>query len=211
MKHLKKLESVQGYPTRGFPIEVTIVDFSMGSDGVTALYINSDLHKYGDEYHNDIGSWIRGFIDGLKWSGINVVEEIIRSKSEYWCQQTSEYGCPPPNQLEDIYKDGQMNELFRSLRFEDESDVYEILYYLENNKYDNLEFSESKGSTKQNIKTFTFIADKDIIRIEMESWLKFTTPGSSEYNLYVNSKKFKCSQKSCKLLYNRAKEAYNKI
>ena len=44
-----------------------IVDFTGDGDGVTALYINGELHFHGDEYHDDILGKIKGFIQGLEF------------------------------------------------------------------------------------------------------------------------------------------------
>jgi len=35
-------------------INVTTVDFCGNGDGITAIYLNGKLHKYGDYYHNKI-------------------------------------------------------------------------------------------------------------------------------------------------------------
>ena len=108
MKHIKLFELVDGYPTKGFLVEVREVYFSDGSDPVYGLYINGDLHKYGDNYHDDMDTWIKGFCDGLKWAGINLDYKILYCNDPHWVYQLVEMGGTPPNQLETL--DGKLSD-----------------------------------------------------------------------------------------------------
>lgn len=45
-------------------------DKNGGSDGFHALYIDGKLIVYGDDYHNKIQDYIRGFIDGIEFTGM---------------------------------------------------------------------------------------------------------------------------------------------
>lgn len=51
MKYLKTFEA------KGTHI-ITEVDFTGGGDGVHAIYIDGNLHKYGDYYHDKIEEWV---------------------------------------------------------------------------------------------------------------------------------------------------------
>ena len=96
MKHLKTFEA------KGTHI-FTVVKFESG-ESVTALYIDDNLFKYGDYYHNKIDNWINGFIDGVRWSGVNIEER------EYYCDDPElneticEYGGSPPKILSSFIK-----------------------------------------------------------------------------------------------------------
>jgi hypothetical protein len=49
---------------------IDIVYINPEGDGVTAVYIDGDLHTYGDYYHDKIDDWVRGFIDGLRYASV---------------------------------------------------------------------------------------------------------------------------------------------
>lgn len=55
-------------------IKLDIVSFE-GGEGVTALYVNKELYKYGDYYHDKISYIIDGIIEGLKLAN---VEHIVK-------------------------------------------------------------------------------------------------------------------------------------
>ena len=56
-------------------IEIDIVSINPEGDGVTALYIDGDLHTHGNEYHDKIDVWISGFLDGLKYAEVDFLKE----------------------------------------------------------------------------------------------------------------------------------------
>jgi hypothetical protein len=87
-------------------MKLITVDFSGGGEGITALYIDGVLYKYGDYYHDKISDWIRGFIEGVKY-GCNeeVEEELIGLDPENpWLEETWELAGLPPKKFEDLYK-----------------------------------------------------------------------------------------------------------
>ncbi len=89
-------------------IKATIVDFSGGGDGITALYLDGVLHTYGDYYHNKIDDTIGGFLDGVKYvlGDDNVIEVSISLHDEHpLIKDTWDNGNPPPDNLSDINED----------------------------------------------------------------------------------------------------------
>jgi hypothetical protein len=82
--------------------ELTTVDFTNGGDGVHALYINGQMFKYGDDYHDKIEIWIKAFIEGIKWSGVDVIEDTIECKDEEMCNSISGDGDFPPKNIVDV-------------------------------------------------------------------------------------------------------------
>ena len=56
-------------------MKIQIVHINPEGDGATALYVDDELHTHGDYYHNKIGDWISGFLDGLEFA-----------RNEGWCQ-----------------------------------------------------------------------------------------------------------------------------
>ena len=77
MKYLKLFESQNN------KVIVTVVDFTGGGDGVTAVYIDGYLEFYGDEYHDDISSKVDGFILGLEWIKKNYIYPLVVEREEY--------------------------------------------------------------------------------------------------------------------------------
>lgn len=51
---------------------ITIITFWPDGDWVKAIFIDGELFRYGDEYHDKISTYIDGFIDGFKASKIPV-------------------------------------------------------------------------------------------------------------------------------------------
>ncbi len=80
----------------------TTVDFTGGSDGVYALYIDGKLFKYGDYYHDKIEIWIKSFIEGVKWTGALVEEENITCTDKEMIEDISEIANIPPHNLSDV-------------------------------------------------------------------------------------------------------------
>lgn len=85
-------------------MEVVTVDFRGGGDGVLALYVGGNLYKYGDEYHDKIEDYIRGFVDGLKFIlGIAMTyEKITLHQYHPLIDKVCSEGYSPPEKLIDI-------------------------------------------------------------------------------------------------------------
>ncbi len=218
MKHLKLFED------NSLPVKMTKVDFTGGDDGGIALYINDILVKDGDYYHDKIDTYIKGFVDGARWCGLNVIFETVYCTNEEWIEEVSQLGNPAPKNLSDIYKSPkaqQTNELFgingvlRSIKYEDELEGKEIKILLTTNQISDLQYSDRKEG-KKFIKSYTFKIDShksgieyDTIKIEMLNWLHpVVTPGGTDYLLYHNDKLLKCSLPLCKHIWNKAHQLY---
>lgn len=218
MKHIKKFEGNLTHQAMIVNAKMTKVDFTGGDDGIYALYIDGELEKYGDYYHHKIENWIEGFIDGVKWSGVNVIYNEIDC-DEGWIRRTSEYGQNPPKLLEDAllppsgeftgYFAEETNELFgientiRSLRNQDELEAIEAYEFLLSKKYSNLESIEKKGKNQETTKTFTFKVREDVIKSEMKNFLlPIRTPGMTDYEIYINDKVLECSRKIARDIWN---------
>jgi len=96
MKHLKK------YNENKSSYRLTIVDFTGGGDGVTALYVNGELEKYGDYYHDKIDEWIEGFEAGVKMTGAFVEVEKEECKDADMIEAISELADTPPQSIHDV-------------------------------------------------------------------------------------------------------------
>lgn len=97
MKHLRKY-----YENKSIDYRLTIVDFTGGGDGVTALYVNGDLQKYGDYYHDKIDNWIEGFEAGIKFTGAYLEVEKEECKDSEMIESISEMGNIPPQSIHDV-------------------------------------------------------------------------------------------------------------
>ena len=66
-------------------MKATIVNFvaESGGDYYQALYLDGKLVMEGDEYHDNIGSKVEGYLEGLKASGTEI-EEVYGRHSEKW-------------------------------------------------------------------------------------------------------------------------------
>jgi|GEM_PF-3251863 len=69
--------------------EITVVKIHPEGDGVVGLYIDGELYYNGDEYHDNIRTWVLGFLDGLdyakmyyKSSTLYVTEETCPDEME---------------------------------------------------------------------------------------------------------------------------------
>ena len=51
-------------------INSVIVDFNPFSDDFKDLYIDGELYKHGDDYHDDIHVYINAFLDGIEYTGV---------------------------------------------------------------------------------------------------------------------------------------------
>lgn len=86
-------------------IDITVVDFSGGGDGITAMYINGLLNQYGDYYHNKIDETIGGFIEGTKYclGEDNVIVNKINLHEDHpLVYSTWELAESPPSDIADI-------------------------------------------------------------------------------------------------------------
>ena len=93
MKHLSKFNE-------NAHMSITWVDFSGGGDGVYAIYIDNKLHKYGDDYHNQIQDWYIGFKDGLEYGNVSFTENKIKLPSDNeWIERVSELADSPPDNI----------------------------------------------------------------------------------------------------------------
>jgi len=97
MKHLRKYNESSSTTYR-----LTVVDFTNGGDGVTALYVNGQLEKYGDYYHDKIDEWIKGFEAGIKMTGAYVEVEKEVCKDESLCFDISDMAEMPPQSIHDV-------------------------------------------------------------------------------------------------------------
>ena len=81
-------------------MEIDVVHINPEGDGVTALYVDGALYKYGDYYHDKIDFWVEGFIDG-----VCQVKRVFQVK--YWelpgvsklSKKVCEVGHSPPELL----------------------------------------------------------------------------------------------------------------
>lgn len=86
-------------------INLTTVNFCGNGDGITAIYIDGDLFKYGDYYHDKIDEYITGFVDGLKYiNGEDVINlNFIKLHDNHpLVYSTWELAEEPPKKLENI-------------------------------------------------------------------------------------------------------------
>lgn len=83
-------------------MKFTIVTFTGDEETVQALYIDGELHEYGDWYHNKIDVKISSFIDGVRYTGALVEEEKIQCNDRELIEETTELGNQPPHLLADI-------------------------------------------------------------------------------------------------------------
>ena len=95
MKYLKTFEA------KGTHI-ITKVDFTGGGDGVHAIYIGGNLHKYGDYYHDKIEEWMEGFVGGLEWCGLEIRVDKVECIDEEMISDVSEMSNIPPKNLSAI-------------------------------------------------------------------------------------------------------------
>ena len=49
-------------------MKIKIIEFGPETDSVIALYIDGELFEWGDWYHDKIGTWIDGFLAGLRFT-----------------------------------------------------------------------------------------------------------------------------------------------
>lgn len=82
---------------------IKIVDFEY-SESVTALYISDKLYKYGDYYHDKIKDFIKGFLMGITYAGIDFeLSNITIKEDNPWSAELVDLGGSPPEDFNDIY------------------------------------------------------------------------------------------------------------
>ncbi len=83
-------------------MKFTTVLFSGDEETVQALYIDGELHDYGDWYHDKIDVKISSFIDGVRFAGLDVDSEKINCTKKELIEEMTELGGSPPIKLSDI-------------------------------------------------------------------------------------------------------------
>lgn len=89
--------------------EVHIVNIHPEGDGMTALYLDGELFRTGDYYHDKIDDWIEGFIAGLEYGEVPVKQK--RSyvlESSRWIEDLL---CEPPSHIDD-YPPASLSETY---------------------------------------------------------------------------------------------------
>lgn len=74
----------------------TVAHLGWEGDGIMALYKQDDLHTEGDEYHNDISTWIEGFFAGLDEAGYSYSRQDIYVSDEHFEE------CNAPSGLDEL-------------------------------------------------------------------------------------------------------------
>lgn len=83
-------------------MKIVIVEFVGEYDDVHAVYINGELHKHGDYHHDKIKIWIKAFIEGIKYTGIDIEEETITCNNAAISEDICENNTTPPVHLNDL-------------------------------------------------------------------------------------------------------------
>ena len=78
----------------------TVVHLGWEGDGIMALYMQDNLHTEGDEYHNDISTWIEGFFAGLDEAGVSYSRQDLYVSDEHWDGDSAPSGL---DELRDMY------------------------------------------------------------------------------------------------------------
>jgi len=212
MKWVKSFENID--LGKGWPVEMVSVDFTGGDDGVYALYINDELHFYGDYYHDKIEIKIDSFVKGAKWAGKNIQYSKFSVEDRELIEDVSMYGNEPPKNLNSFYK---VNELFgigniiRKHKYSGEMDASEVYYSLSKTpkEFHNFEYSDRVNGEKV-IKSYTFENKSDNIKIEMVCYTDIISPGTTDFDLYINDIKLECSRRTSSGIYNMVKRLFRK-
>ncbi len=213
MKWVKSFENVD--IGKGWPIEMVSVDFTGGGDGVYALYINDELYFYGDEYHDNITVKINSFVEGCKWSGKNVNFSKFSVKDEDLIRRVSDDAEVPPKNINSFYKTNELfgiGNIIRTHKYTGEMDASEIFYNLSKTpeKFYDFEYSERKEN-KKIIKSYSFKTNRDEIKIELICFIPgVITPGSTDFDFYINDTKIECSRRTSSGVYNISKRLFRK-
>jgi len=213
MKWVKSFENID--LGKGWPVEMVSVDFTGGDDGVYALYINDELHFYGDYYHDKIEIKIKSFVQGAKWSGKNIHFYEFAVQDRELIDEVSTHGNTPPKNLNSFYK---VNELFgigniiRKHKYSGEMDASEVYYSLSKTpkEFHSFEYSD-RVDGKNLIKSYAFKNKLDSIKVEMICYIPgIITPGTTEFDLYINDIKLECSRRTSSGIYNMVKRLFRK-
>lgn len=204
------------FETHDTPIEVTIVTFNPDGDYIKGLYIDGILEFSGDEYHDDIGGKIEGFLYALKWFSesytypLKYKLEKINCRNHNLNYNISDMGNPVPKDLFEVTNGINEEFIFRRLRYENELDAEEIEILLRKKMFTNLKSSKSRGKRNEYLTEYTFeIENHQLsntthkIKVVMENNLhpRVKTPGVIEYYIYQDGKLLNCSRKIAKSIY----------
>ena len=87
-------------------MNITTVTFGPEVDYVVAIYIDNELFKYGDEYHDDIKQWIHAFIAGVLYGDDNSNSNFIYhcEVPVDKCRDIIENGASPPEKFTELSK-----------------------------------------------------------------------------------------------------------
>ena len=226
MIYLKKFEShtgmIPGLPTRGFSIDISTVIIGPSSgDSVNALYINNELHTYGD--YSYFGAYLDGFVDGLKWAGANISYKRYICDDPEWVGKICDRADPPPKNIEDLINIDINEELLgirrsiRGLTHKNEINVEEVKYHLLKGHYEYINFSKKRGLKNEEIKSYKFEinyrGENFSVKIEEHNYLpdiRFKFNGTTDYHVYIDNKLCHCSRKISKEIYNLVKSLKSK-
>ena len=75
-------------------------------DSVEGLYIDGQCVNSGDDYHDKISVWIRGFIAGLRFTGIKDPVAVYELYDQHPSAERYLDGEDLPYKLSDLSKDG---------------------------------------------------------------------------------------------------------
>lgn len=82
-------------------MKFTIVTFDPLGDAIPkALYIDGELYKYGDYYHDKIDEWIDGFIEGVKYTKAEIDIEEVECNNDSYNEEIAEMGDSPDEVLD---------------------------------------------------------------------------------------------------------------
>ena len=89
-------------------INSVIVDFNPFSDVFLALYIDGELYKHGDDYHDDIHAYINAFLDGIEYTGVEVDRNTLYITDREVSESVINADEFPPNKLSEL--DGKLSK-----------------------------------------------------------------------------------------------------
>lgn len=64
-------------------MKIKVVKMNPGGDSVTALYVDDRLRVQGDQYHDKISDWIKGFLAGLKFARDEGWYQVVHVETWY--------------------------------------------------------------------------------------------------------------------------------
>ena len=90
----------------------TVVHYGWEGDGITALYDSEGkLHLVGDEYHDQIGTYIEGFLEGTRYAGETMVRIDKYVNQDNFDVVYGEGACDSLDELYSKYKVWNKEEL----------------------------------------------------------------------------------------------------